>query len=161
MQTIAIYDDSTAISRSASSFLSKIIGQGAKLLLGLDAFKGAIRNNTDSVRNAIANAKQVPAANLDAQLRANGINPVQYWAAMEAGIPDNADNMSADEVNAVMSSAEQGAKDPTQMVWLIGGLCVLMMMGAGGAGLARRRSLRPGRRRPLRRRFSRRFGRRR
>lgn len=161
MQTIAIYDDSTAISRQTSSLLSKLIGQGAKLLLGLDAFKGAIRNNTDSVRNAIANAKQTTPATLDAQLRANGINPVQYWAAMEAGIPDNADAMSADEVNAVMQNAEQGAKDPTQMVWLIGGLCMLMMLGAGGRAYSRHRSLRPSRRRPIRRRFSRRFGRRR
>jgi len=139
MQAIAVYE--TGGDRQTSSFLKTLIGGASKLLIGLDIFKAAIKNGEGTAREAIAQAKAMTPESLDAKLRLWGIDPEAYYASIDRAIPTDADGMNADDVNRVLGQAQAEAKDPNQMMWLIGGLVLLLMIGGGASSSRVRRSV--------------------
>lgn len=140
--------------RTTSSWLSAIARTAIKLLVGIDAFKSAIKSTPDS-RSGIALANNTTPESIDAQLRMDGKNPHEYYAYVDGVLtPVNVDGMSQEEINQHLAAADKAAADPMQATWLWGGLAILGIMalstrsrGGGGGrrrfGRSRFRSFRP------------------
>lgn len=119
--------------KATSSLLKSLLRTGVKLLVGVDAFKGAWKNSPDPA-TAVAMANNTTKEGIAAQLRLNGQSPAAYFAKLDELFGDDISGESAASINAKLAQADSASKDSSQQFLILAGVGLLMMMAFTGKG---------------------------